>query len=99
MPPAFTGLRAYALPGCRRYRAEAFRIMNFSRSVRAAFARQVLEMLAHGQPVSPNDAIQLRNWAIRPEDAMLSLEEIAHRILNQEESEAEQPPPADSGGR
>jgi hypothetical protein len=24
---------------------------------------------------------QLRNWAIRPEDAMLSLEEIAYRIL------------------
>ena len=57
-----------------------------SGSARAELARHVLEMLARGQPVPTDDAIQLRNWAIRPEDAVLSLEEIAHRILNQEES-------------
>jgi hypothetical protein len=69
-------------------------------SVRAELARKVLEMLTHGQPVPTHDALQLRNWAIHSEDAMLSLEEIARRILNQEESPnakaAEQPPPSDS---
>jgi hypothetical protein len=36
--------------------------------------------------VSAYDAIQLRNWAIRPEDATLPLEEIARRILSWEEN-------------
>ena len=55
-------------------------------SVRAELARHVLEMLAHGHPVPIHEAFQLRNWADRLEDVMLSLEEIAHRILNQEEN-------------
>ena len=55
-------------------------------SVRAELARHVLEMLAHGHPVPIHDASQLRNWAGRLEDFMLSLEEVAHRILNQEEN-------------
>jgi hypothetical protein len=46
--------------------------------------RQLLEMLTHGQPVPPHDAFQLRNWAVHPEDAALSLEEIACRILAHE---------------
>jgi hypothetical protein len=54
-------------------------------SSKAELARQVLEMFAHGQPVPTQDAVQLRNWAIHPEEAMLSLEEIAHRILSQRE--------------
>jgi hypothetical protein len=41
-------------------------------------------MLTHGQPVPPHDAFQLRNWAVHPEDAALSLEEIACRILAHE---------------
>jgi hypothetical protein len=48
---------------------------------RAELASQVLNMITHGYPVTSHDALQLRNWAIRPDDAMLSLEEIAYRIL------------------
>jgi hypothetical protein len=36
-------------------------------SARTQLARHVLETLAHGDSVSFNDAIQLRNWAVRPE--------------------------------
>jgi hypothetical protein len=53
-------------------------------SARAELARRVVDILAKGDCVPFRDAIQLRNWAIRPEDAMLSLEEIAHGILKQE---------------
>jgi hypothetical protein len=53
-------------------------------SVRADLARRVLETLAQGYVVSLNDAIQLRNWAVRPKDIMLPLAEIAQRILDQE---------------
>jgi len=55
-------------------------------SERAKLARRILEELAGGNSVSFYDAIQLRNWAVRPEDSMLSLVEIARRILNQEEN-------------
>jgi hypothetical protein len=55
-------------------------------STRAELARRVLEALARGYTVPPSDALQLRNWAINSEDAMLSLEEIAYRILSQEEN-------------
>jgi hypothetical protein len=55
-------------------------------SARAELARYILEMLAHGYAVPTHDAIQLRNWAVSPDDAVRSLEEIAHRILNQEGS-------------
>jgi hypothetical protein len=51
---------------------------------RAELAHQVLDMLTHGHPVPMQDAFQLRNWAIHPDDAMLPLEEIAYRILKHE---------------
>jgi len=43
-------------------------------------------MLAKGDPVPFHDAIKLRNWAVREEDAMLSLAEIAVAILDQEDN-------------
>ena len=55
-------------------------------SVRAELARLVLQMRQEGQPVPTDYALQLRNWAVSPEDALLSLEEIARRILNWEEN-------------
>jgi hypothetical protein len=54
--------------------------------VKSELASHVLKLSAHGQAPATKDALQLRNWAIRPEDAMLSLEEIACRILSQEEN-------------
>lgn len=51
---------------------------------RTALARQVLDMLTHGHPVPAQDAFRLRNWALHPDDAMLSLDEIAYRILKRE---------------
>jgi hypothetical protein len=56
-------------------------------SARAKLARLVLQTLASGHPVPAHDALQLRNWAETPEDAMLTLEEIALRILSQEEGD------------
>ena len=53
-------------------------------SARAELARRILVMLTKGDPVPFRDAIQLRNWAVSPEDAMLSLAEIALAILDQE---------------
>jgi hypothetical protein len=53
-------------------------------SARAKLARLVLEQLASGDPVPEHDAFQLRNWAVNPEDAVLTLEEIALRILIEE---------------
>lgn len=55
-------------------------------SARAELARRVIETLGLGLPVSLQDAIQLRNWAVSPEDAVLSLAEIAQHILNQEKN-------------
>jgi hypothetical protein len=54
-------------------------------SVRAQLARRVLETLAQGDSVSFDEAIQLRNWAVRPEDSLLPLAEIARAILDLEE--------------
>jgi hypothetical protein len=54
-------------------------------SARTELARQVLNLLTHGEPVAKHDALQLRNWAIHPDDAMLSLEEIAYRILKHQD--------------
>ena len=53
-------------------------------SARAELARRVLKNLAQGGLVPTNDALQLRNWAVRPEDSVLTLDEIAHRILDQD---------------
>lgn len=53
-------------------------------SAKAKLARRVLETLAQGSSVNFNDAIQLRSWAVHPEDALLPLAEIALGILTQE---------------
>jgi hypothetical protein len=55
-------------------------------SARIQLAKRVLETLAQGDTVSFDDAIQLRNWAVRPEDSLLSLAEIARAILDREEN-------------
>ena len=55
-------------------------------SARAELARLVLQMIKDGQPVPTHDALQLRNWAVHAEDAVLSLEEVARRILSHEEN-------------
>jgi hypothetical protein len=46
-------------------------------SARAELARAILKNFAQGGALSAGDAIQLRNWAVRPEDSVLPLEEIA----------------------
>ena len=53
--------------------------------LRAELAKRVLQMLKEGQSVPTQDILQLRNWASTSEDAVLPLEEIARRILNEEE--------------
>jgi hypothetical protein len=58
-------------------------------SYRAELARLVLEILKQGFPVPAREAIQLRNWAAQPDDSILSLEDIATRILDQEEKQNE----------
>jgi|HubBroStandDraft_5_1064220.scaffolds.fasta_scaffold267488_1 hypothetical protein len=59
-------------------------------SPRVELARRILETLALGHCVSTLDAFQLRYWALRPEDSMLTLEEIAIRILEHGERSAGQ---------
>jgi len=51
-------------------------------------ARRVLETLAQGSHVSTFDALQLRNCALRPEDSMVPLAEIAISILAHGEGSA-----------
>ena len=51
-------------------------------SARIQIARRALETLAQGDSVSFDEAIQLRNWAVRPEDSLLPLAEIARAILD-----------------
>jgi hypothetical protein len=65
-------------------------------SPRVELARRVLKTLAQGNLVLPSDALQLRNWAVRPEGRMLTLTEIAIRILDHDEgstSEGDKTPP------
>lgn len=50
-------------------------------SPRVELARRVLEALVLGHRVSTSDAFQLRSLALRPEDSVLTLEEIAISIL------------------
>jgi hypothetical protein len=66
-----------------RLEADRFALME---AARIELARQILNMLTHGDPVPPHDALQLRNWAVHPEDAIFSLEEIAYRILTEEDN-------------
>jgi hypothetical protein len=56
-------------------------------SARAQLARAVLQTLSEGRTVPLQEAIQLRNWAVDPRDAMLPLEEIARHILIREENQ------------
>jgi hypothetical protein len=56
-------------------------------SARTELARLVLQMLEEGNPVPPQDALQLRGWALTPEDAVSPLEEIARRILSHEQQD------------
>jgi hypothetical protein len=56
-------------------------------SARTGLARLVLQVLWDGQQVPVEDALQLRNWAVTPEDAMLPLEQIALHILREEENQ------------
>jgi hypothetical protein len=53
-------------------------------SAQAELARRVLQTLAGGDSVSTLDALQLRTWALTPENAVLSLEAIAMLILSEE---------------
>ncbi len=55
-------------------------------SARAELARLVLRMTKDGQPVSMDYAFKLRDWAVSPDDALLSLAEIANGILREEEN-------------
>jgi adenylate kinase family enzyme len=55
-------------------------------STRTELARRVLQILSRGDLVPTHHALQLRSWALTQEDAMLSLEEIASRILIREEN-------------
>jgi hypothetical protein len=48
-------------------------------------AQLVLQIIKEGRPVPAFIALQLRNWASHPQDASLSLEEIARHIVSQEE--------------
>jgi hypothetical protein len=57
-------------------------------SARAKLARRVLQMLSSGDLVPALDALQLRTWALTPEDAIPSLEAIALLILNEEDNPA-----------
>jgi hypothetical protein len=56
-------------------------------SARAEFAKFVLQILMKGQRVPIDDALQLRNWALTSEDALLPLEELALLILQEEENQ------------
>jgi hypothetical protein len=55
----------------------------FAMSPRAELAQQILKTMANGDSVSTEDAIQLRNWANTPNDAMLALDEVARNVLGQ----------------
>jgi hypothetical protein len=59
-------------------------------SAKTELALRVLRTLAEGQTVPWQDALQLRNWSVVTEDAMLPLEEIARRILRREENDQSQ---------
>jgi hypothetical protein len=58
-------------------------------SAQTELARAVLQMLMAGDAVPTHHAIQLRNWAVCSGDSVLSLEEIARRILSRTRSMAD----------
>jgi hypothetical protein len=49
------------------------------------YRESVLLRMLRRRPVPTRDALYFRNWPVTPEDAMLSLEEIALRILSEVE--------------
>lgn len=53
-------------------------------SSQAELAQRVLNLLADGAQLSADEAVQLRLWAVRPEDSFLRLEDIAKGILDAE---------------
>jgi hypothetical protein len=53
---------------------------------RAEMARLVLQMLKDGHSVPTHDALQLRNWAVRPKMLRSHWKEIGRRILSWEEN-------------
>ena len=59
--------------------------LHYKMSPRVELARRILETLTLGQLVSTLDAMQLRNWAVSPEESVLTLEEVAYGILGQGE--------------
>ena len=61
--------------------------MRSEMSPRVELARRALETLVRGDRVSTSDALQLRNWALRPEDSILTLQEIAIRIRNNDKGQ------------
>jgi hypothetical protein len=69
--------------------SESYKIVVYTMpSARAMLAQRVLRLLEDGQSVPTDDALQLRNWAVGPDDALLSLRDLAHRILSHEEDQA-----------
>ena len=56
-------------------------------SAKAELAKRVLQILANGDLVPERDALQLRNWAVHPGDATLTLKEIALGVLREEENQ------------
>jgi hypothetical protein len=59
-------------------------------SARTELAGRVLQILRDGGLVTTEEALQLRNWAVTQEDALLSLEEIASRILREDRGKESQ---------
>ena len=53
-------------------------------SLQVELALRVLNLLGDGQRLSADEALQLRLWAVRPEDTFLPLKDIAKGILDQE---------------
>jgi hypothetical protein len=54
-------------------------------SARVELAKRVLKTLSEGGSVSFSDAILLRNWAARPEEAWQPLGDIARGVLDEED--------------
>jgi hypothetical protein len=59
-------------------------------SARTELAGRVLQILRDGGLVTTEEALQLRNCAVTQEDALLSLEEIASRILREDRGKESQ---------
>jgi hypothetical protein len=83
---ALAVLSLFRFSDCSRERRNVQKWLPNMPSARAKLARLVLRMLQDGRSVPTQDALQLRSWAV-PEDAVLSLEEIARRILIREENQ------------